>query len=77
MLLQEANMCLGAISITSEREEVVDFTKPFMQKSYNLLIQKPKEKPSVFQFLYPLSSSVWLLVVGSVLMLGKDWWLVQ
>ena len=69
--MQKADMCLGAISITSEREEVVDFTKPFMQKSYNLLIQKPKEKTSVFQFLYPLSRSVWMLVVLSVFMLGE------
>lgn len=63
-------MCLGAISITSIREKVVDFTKPFMQKNYNLLIKKPKEKNSIFQFLWPFTADVWLLTIASIMFLG-------
>ena len=65
-------MCLGAISITSEREQVVDFTKPFMQKAYNILIEKPKEQASVFQFLSPLSKRVWVLVAATLFVLGEN-----
>lgn len=63
-------MCLGAISITSQRENVVDFTKPFMQKMYNILIRKPEEVPSIFQFLAPLSTHVWLLTGAAWIFLG-------
>ena len=68
--LQEAAMCLGAISITSEREQVVDFTKPYKQKKFNLLMRKPKKKSSIFQFLWPLSTHVWLLTVSSMVVVG-------
>ena len=70
-------MCLGAISITSERETAVDFTKPFMQKTFNILIKKPQEKTSPFQFLWPLSADIWIctlsvMVVVSVLLFVID-----
>ena len=63
-------MCLGSISITSEREAAVDFTKPYMQRSYNLLIKKPREKSSIFQFLWPLSYEVWFLIISALTVIG-------
>ena len=68
--LQHAAMCLGAISITSEREGAVDFAKPFKQKQFNILMKKPKEQRSIFQFLWPLSIEVWLLTTSAILALG-------
>lgn len=67
---QNASMCLGAISITSEREEVVDFSKPYKQKMFSLLMKKPKEKSSIFQFLWPLSPFVWILIISSLTIVG-------
>ena len=64
-------MCLGAISITSEREEAVDFTKPFKQKEFNLLMKKPKEKTSIFQFLWPLHAYVWLTTISAMLVVAN------
>ena len=63
-------MCLGAISITSAREEAVDFTKPFKQKQFNLLMRKPSAKTSAFQFLWPLSRDVWLLTISAIIAVG-------
>lgn len=63
-------MCLGAISITSEREEAVDFAKPYKQKMFSLLMKKPKEKSSIFQFLWPLSPTVWILITSSLAVVG-------
>jgi hypothetical protein len=61
-------MCLGAISITSLRETAVDFTKPFKQKQFNLLMLKPTAKTSVFQFMWPLSGTVWLLTLSGIIL---------
>ena len=63
-------MCLGAISITSERSLVVDFTKPYKQKMFNFLMMKPERKNSIFQFLWPLSTYVWLLTISSMVIVG-------
>ncbi len=63
-------MCLGAISITSERESVVDFTKPYKQKMFNFLMKKPQQKTSIFQFLWPLSRYVWLLTISGMAVVG-------
>lgn len=63
-------MCLGAISITSDREEVVDFSKPFKQKMFNFLMKKPEEISTIFQFLSPLSTAVWLAILSALVLVS-------
>lgn len=63
-------MCLGAISITSDREEVVDFSKPFKQKMFNFLMKKPEAFSSIFQFLSPLSTFVWLAILSGLVLVS-------
>ena len=63
-------MCLAAISITSEREQAVDFSQPFKQKRFNILMTKPEEKTSVFQFIWPLSGEVWALTTTAIVVVG-------
>jgi Ligand-gated ion channel/Bacterial extracellular solute-binding proteins, family 3 len=59
-------MCLGAISITAQRETAVDFAKPFKQKKFNLLMRKPEARTSIFQFLWPFSTSVWIMTLSAI-----------
>lgn len=70
VLFQNASLCLGAMSITTERESAVDFAKPYMQKTFGILIEKPEPKSSVFQFLWPLASEVWLITSAAVVFVG-------
>jgi len=52
---QEADIALAPLTITSDRERVVDFTKPFMNLGISIMIKKPeKQKPGVFSFMDPL-----------------------
>lgn len=54
------------MTITSERERVIDFTKPFMSLGISIMIKKPvKQKPGVFSFLNPLSKEIWVCVIFS------------
>ena len=57
-------MAIAPLTITEERQRVVDFTKPFMKTGISIMIKKPdKEKPGVFSFMYPLSNQVWFCVM--------------
>lgn len=41
-----------------------------MQKHFNILIKKPNEKTSAFQFLWPLSTQVWIFTSSALVVVG-------
>ncbi|CAH1170158.1 unnamed protein product [Phaedon cochleariae] len=64
LVRQEADMAIAPMTITSERERVIDFSKPFMSLGISIMIKKPmKQKPGVFSFLNPLSKEIWVSVL--------------
>ena len=66
MRVQEADIAIAPLTITSIRERVVDFSKPFMQLGISIMIKKPeKQKPGVFSFMDPLDRYIWLCIVLS------------
>lgn len=64
-VFQTADIAVAPLTITSEREHVVDFSKPFMNLGISIMIKKPeKQKPGVFSFFQPFSFSVWMCFVS-------------
>ncbi|KAK8780784.1 hypothetical protein V5799_017872 [Amblyomma americanum] len=64
LIRQEANMAIAPLTITSARERVIDFTKPFMSLGISIMIKKPmKKKPGVFSFMNPLSREIWMCII--------------
>ncbi|KAI1298750.1 Glutamate receptor ionotropic, kainate 2 [Halotydeus destructor] len=62
----EADMAIADLTITSKREEAVDFTLPFMNTGISILFKKPTTKvTTLFSFLSPFSMVVWVYVVGA------------
>lgn len=60
-------MALAPITINAEREECIDFSKPYMDFSLSLIMQKPGEPPiDNFAFLQPFTGGVWLSTIGVV-----------
>ncbi|KAI3383468.1 hypothetical protein SNEBB_007471 [Seison nebaliae] len=60
----EADLAIASLTITSEREQYVDFSKPFMQMGISIMIQKPaKKSPSVFSFMNPFSHDIWMCII--------------
>lgn len=56
-------MAIAPLTITTEREKVVEFSKPFMSMAINIMIKKPsKYKAGAFSFMSPLSREVWISV---------------
>ena len=63
-LLQKADVAVAPLTITLVREEVIDFSKPFMSLGISIMIKKPqKSKPGVFSFLDPLAYEIWMCIV--------------
>lgn len=57
-------MAVAPLTITLVREEVIDFSKPFMSLGISIMIKKPqKSKPGVFSFLDPLAYEIWMCIV--------------
>jgi len=51
------------MTITAERERVIDFSKPFMSLGISIMIKKPvKQTPGVFSFMNPLSQEIWVRI---------------
>ncbi|XP_029924666.1 glutamate receptor 1-like isoform X2 [Myripristis murdjan] len=60
----KADVAVAPLTITLVREEVIDFTKPFMSLGISIMIKKPtKSKPGVFSFLDPLAYEIWMCIV--------------
>lgn len=65
MFLQRADLAVAGMTITYEREQVIDFTKPFWNIGITILFRKPKpEPPELFSFLSPLDTQVWIYVIA-------------
>ncbi|KAH7950707.1 hypothetical protein HPB51_028259 [Rhipicephalus microplus] len=61
----EADLAIGDLTITSERERSVDFTMPFMTLGVGILYKKTDQKRFLLFFLSPLSGDVWFCVAGA------------
>lgn len=75
-----ADIAAAAITITSGRERVVDFLKPFQHLGISVVIQKPQlnvDTPFSFGIFQPLDPIVWGLILLSLLVVGLFLWLMN
>ncbi|KAH8381769.1 hypothetical protein KR009_000049 [Drosophila setifemur] len=68
IMMGRADLAITDLTITSEREEAIDFSIPFMNLGIGILYLKPqKAKPELFTFMDPFSGEVWLFLGFSFL----------
>ena len=66
-------MSVAALSISFQREQVVDFTDPFLNLGISILYKRPQKKtPELFSFLSPLSIELWIYMAASFI--SKLYW---
>ena len=66
-----ADIAIGAMTINFAREEVIDFTKPFMNLGISILFKIPSGKPTrLFSFMNPLAVEIWLYVLAAYVMVS-------
>lgn len=61
LVLQEADLAVAPLTITSAREEVISFTMPFLGTGIGILLRKDaaSQGASLFGFLAPFSKETW------------------
>ncbi|KAK2580489.1 hypothetical protein KPH14_006227 [Odynerus spinipes] len=74
----EIDIAVGALTMTSEREEVIDFVAPYFEQSGILIVmRKPVRKASLFKFMTVLRPEVWLSIVGALTLTGIMIWILD
>ena len=69
--LQKADLAVTALTINYVREQVIDFTKPFMNLGISILFKRPiRESPGLFSFLNPLAVEIWVYVVAAYVLVS-------
>lgn len=63
-------MAISAITVTPERESVVDFSKRYMDYSVGVLLRKPEEKISIFSLFAPFDFAVWACIAAAIPVVG-------
>ncbi|XP_020285886.1 ionotropic receptor 25a isoform X1 [Pseudomyrmex gracilis] len=74
----ETDIAVAALTMTSEREEVIDFVAPYFEQSGILIVmRKPVRKTSLFKFMTVLRLEVWLSIVGALTLTGIMIWILD
>ncbi|XP_075243101.1 glutamate receptor 1-like isoform X2 [Convolutriloba macropyga] len=61
LLRGEADVALAPLTINSGRQQVVDFTKPYMTLGISIMMREPSPKKiGLFSFLGPLTNEIWM-----------------
>uniref|UniRef100_A0A4W4F597 Glutamate receptor n=1 Tax=Electrophorus electricus TaxID=8005 RepID=A0A4W4F597_ELEEL len=64
LIARKADLAVAALTITAEREKVIDFSKPFMTLGISIMYRVHLgRRPGYFSFLDPFSPGVWLFML--------------
>ncbi|XP_036139677.1 ionotropic receptor 25a isoform X3 [Monomorium pharaonis] len=74
----ETDIAIAALTMTSEREEVIDFVAPYFEQTGILIVmRKPVRKTSLFKFMTVLRLEVWLSIVGALTLTAIMIWILD
>ncbi|XP_058246613.1 glutamate receptor ionotropic, delta-2 isoform X2 [Hemibagrus wyckioides] len=70
LVFKRADVGISALTITPERESVVDFTTRYMDYSVGVLLKKAERTVDMFACLAPFDLSLWACIAGTVILVG-------
>uniref|UniRef100_A0A3Q3W7P4 Glutamate receptor n=1 Tax=Mola mola TaxID=94237 RepID=A0A3Q3W7P4_MOLML len=70
LISKQADLAISAITITPERESVVDFSKRYLDYSVGILMRKSEEKINIFSLLAPFDLAVWACIAAAIPVVG-------
>ena len=74
---QKADLAIAPLTINFARENVIDFTKPFMNLGISILFKMPTSTPTrLFSFMSPLAFDIWLYVVAAYVLVSATLFIV-
>ncbi|XP_065574723.1 glutamate receptor ionotropic, kainate 2-like isoform X11 [Artemia franciscana] len=71
LIEKKADLAVGSMTINYARENVIDFTKPFMNLGISILFKIPSSQPTrLFSFMNPLAIEIWLYVLAAFVLVS-------
>ncbi|XP_035388781.1 glutamate receptor ionotropic, delta-1 [Electrophorus electricus] len=70
LIKKRADLAVSAITITPERESVVDFSKRYLDYSVGILMSRSVEKLNIFSLLAPFDLAVWACIAAAIPVVG-------
>ena len=78
LIAGDIDMIVAPMTMTSEREEVIDFVAPYFDQSgISIILRKKEVVRSLFKFLSVLERDVWLAILGALLVTALMIWLLD
>ena len=62
-------MMVSAAAISSERQQVLDFTKPYMDVGLSFMMPQPKPEYDIWSFFKPFALELWMAILGALLVI--------
>ncbi|KAK4325066.1 hypothetical protein Pmani_004337 [Petrolisthes manimaculis] len=72
----EANLAICEITITDQRETVVDFTAPYWLESLTLVSRAPRQRDRSLAVFWPFTALVWSLIGVATVVMGPVLWVL-
>lgn len=84
VMREDADVAVAPLTVTRSREEVVDFTTPFMTLGMNILMKRPAaldgkatSKLTPFGFLHAFTYEIWLVLIAVYVFFGVGFFAVS
>uniref|UniRef100_T1IRQ3 Ionotropic glutamate receptor L-glutamate and glycine-binding domain-containing protein n=1 Tax=Strigamia maritima TaxID=126957 RepID=T1IRQ3_STRMM len=72
------HMIVAALTMTSEREEAIDFVAPhFEQTGISIVMKKAEKEVSLFKFMSVLDPEVWWCILGAIILTALVLWILD
>ena len=74
----EIDIAVAGMTMTSEREEAVDFVSPYFDQSgISIVLRKPVKPRSLFKFLEVLKLEVWMAILAALVLTALMLWFLD
>ena len=74
----DTDLIVADLTMTSEREEIIDFVSPYFdQAGISIVLRKKEREQTLFKFLSVLKAEVWLGIVAAVIVTAVLIWLLD
>ncbi|XP_062610326.1 glutamate receptor ionotropic, kainate glr-3-like, partial [Saccostrea cucullata] len=74
LIVGNASMAIGSLAVKSSREEQISFSYTVISSTISMLSKRPVNSPVLFQFLWPFSWQLWVVIIAFYVVAGGALW---
>lgn len=77
LMVGNASMAIGSLAVKSSREEQISFSFTIISSTISILTKRPVTSPVLFQFLWPFSWQLWVVIIAFYIVAGGALWVMS